>query len=128
MVVQLVGEVAQHHVVGLTQPETRLDMDAARTTPSPQHHTRAATRQAPAPLIHQVITKQQVQHDAGPALDRAGPAAIKGSRLHSVAQVAAQRLAHEVMGGLLHAQVHAGGSPGVVHAVASPLALLTEVS
>ena len=124
---QLAGEVAQYHVIGLTQPETRLDMDAARAAPLPKLYTRAATRPAPAPPIHWVITEQQVQRDAGPAPDRAGPATIKGSCFHCVAQVAAQRLAHEAMGGLLHAQIYAGDPPGVGHAVSCPLVLLAEV-
>lgn len=55
---------------GLAQPIISLDVHPAPTT-QPEQPARTPTRPAPAPLIHGMITEQQVQDRAGPELDRA---------------------------------------------------------
>jgi len=99
VLIQLTRNVAEQHLFWLVQVVARRKVDAAETTATPDHRTRATTGPASAAPIDGVATEQHVQCSARPALDRAKPAL----GVHGDQQAAAQRLTYQLMADLMHA-------------------------
>jgi hypothetical protein len=99
------------HILGLTQPQSRLDIHPATTPPQPKHRPQAAAGPATTPLIDRMVQEQQAKSGNRPPLDNADPTRSARTGLHGIMQHLAQNPAHEVIVRLRHARTHATRTP-----------------
>src|SRR5918997_3807397 len=106
VLVQLTGEEAEQHVLGLVEVEPCCDEHPADPAPAPEQRTQTPAAAAVAVPINLMVTEQRVQRSDGPARGGANPAFAPGSR--GGCQASAQCVPQQLIAGLMHVPVHAG--------------------